>query len=47
MQRECVILAYCAGYSREELATRLGKPVGTIKTWLHRGLAALKTCLEP
>jgi RNA polymerase sigma-70 factor (ECF subfamily) len=45
-QRDCVMLAYCEGYSREELATRFGRPVGTIKTWLHRGLAALKTCLE-
>ena len=44
--RECVVLAYCVGYSRDELATRFDRPVGTIKTWLHRGLAALKQCLE-
>lgn len=44
--RSCVLLAYYEGYSREELATRFERPVNTIKTWLHRSLAALKTCLE-
>lgn len=44
--RSCILLAYYEGYSREELARRFGRPVNTIKTWLHRGLAALQTCLE-
>ncbi|MDP4025153.1 sigma-70 family RNA polymerase sigma factor [Methylobacterium sp. NEAU 140] len=44
--RDCVVLAYCEGLSREELAARFGRPVNTIKTWLHRALAGLKTCLE-
>ncbi len=44
--RRCVLLAYYEGYSREELAVRFDKPVSTIKTWLHRSLAALKTCLD-
>jgi RNA polymerase sigma factor (sigma-70 family) len=44
--RDCVLLAYYEGYSREELASRFDRPVNTIKTWLHRGLAALKACLE-
>lgn len=42
---DCIILAYCGGYSREELASRFGRPSGTIKTWIHRGLAALRACL--
>lgn len=45
-ERRCVILAYCSGYSREELAERFQKPVGTIKTMLHRTIRALRTCLE-
>lgn len=45
-QRDCVVLAYCEGFSREELAQRFDRPVNTIKTWLHRALAALKGCLE-
>jgi RNA polymerase sigma-70 factor (ECF subfamily) len=44
-QRRLILAAYCQGDSRDELAERLGHPVGTIKSWLHRGLASLKTCL--
>ncbi len=45
-QRDCIVLAYCEGHSREELALRYDRPVNTIKTWLHRGLAALRGCLD-
>jgi RNA polymerase sigma-70 factor (ECF subfamily) len=45
-QRDCIVLAYCGGYSRDELAARFEHPVNTIKTWLHRGLIVLRTCLE-
>lgn len=44
--RELVMLAYVEGLSREELSARYDAPVNTIKTWLRRGLAALKTCLD-
>ncbi|MEE7462323.1 RNA polymerase subunit sigma-70 [Methylobacterium fujisawaense] len=44
--RDCVVLAYCEGLSREELSARFDRPVNTIKTWLHRSLAGLKNCLE-
>lgn len=44
--RDCVVLAYCSGYSREELAERFGRPVGTIKTLLHRSTRLLRACLE-
>lgn len=43
--RTAVTLAYLDGWSREMLAQRLGQPVGTIKTWLHRSLKQLKDCL--
>lgn len=45
-QRDCLVLAYCEGWSREELATRYDRPVNTIKTWLRRGLNSLRGCLE-
>lgn len=45
-QRDMVLLAYCEGLSREELSERYDAPVNTVKTWLRRGLAALKDCLE-
>ena len=44
--QDCVMLAYCEGYSGRELATRYGKPENTIKSWLRRGLASLKICLD-
>ncbi len=44
--RNCVILAYCSGYSREELAERFGRPVGTIKTLLYRSIRLLRECLD-
>lgn len=44
--RDMIVGAYCHGLSREELSARYGRPVGTVKSWLHRGLASLKACLE-
>ncbi len=44
--RRCVLLAYYEGYSREELAKVYDRPVNTIKTWLHRSLTTLRTCLD-
>jgi RNA polymerase sigma-70 factor, ECF subfamily len=43
---DIVRLAYLDGMSREELASRFGAPVATIKTWLHRSLKQLKDCLS-
>jgi RNA polymerase sigma-70 factor (ECF subfamily) len=46
LQRDMIVAAYCEGMSREELADRHSRPVGTVKSWLHRGLAVLKACLS-
>ena len=45
-RRTMVMLAYCNGWSREELAKRFDRPVATIKTLLRRSLIALKDCLS-
>lgn len=45
-QRQCVVLAYCQGLSREDLSERLDAPVNTVKTWLRRGLLALRECVS-
>ena len=45
-KRAILMLAYYRGASRETLAKRFGRPVATIKTWLHRSLAQLRDCLE-
>ena len=44
--REAVLLAYCEGRTREELAARFGAPANTVKTWLRRARLALRSCLE-
>lgn len=44
-RREIVMLAYFNGMSREDLGAKFGRPVATIKTWIHRSLAQLKVCL--
>ncbi len=46
-KRAILMLAYYRGASREALAKRFGRPVPTIKTWLHRSLAQLRMCLGP
>jgi RNA polymerase sigma-70 factor (ECF subfamily) len=45
-RRQVVLLAYYRGMSREELSRRFGRPVPTIKTWLHRSLTQLRGCLQ-
>jgi RNA polymerase sigma-70 factor (ECF subfamily) len=43
-KREIVLLVYYHGMTREEIATRVGRPAATVKTWLRRSLAQLKDC---
>lgn len=42
--REAILLAFWQGLTHSELAHRLQQPVGTIKSWIRRGLATLKLC---
>lgn len=45
-QREAVVLRHRIGLSHEEMAEMLGVPVGTVKSRIARGLAALRAGLE-
>jgi len=45
-RRQVVLLAYYRGMSRDELSRRFGRPIPTIKTWLHRSLTQLRGCLQ-
>ncbi|HEU0220896.1 MAG TPA: sigma-70 family RNA polymerase sigma factor [Paracoccaceae bacterium] len=45
MKRRCVLLAYVQGLTHGEIAGRLDAPLGTVKAWVRRGLAALRECL--
>ena len=44
--RRAIRLAFYEGLTHEELTARLDAPLGTIKSWVRRGLMRLKTCLE-
>ncbi|MBK9236826.1 MAG: sigma-70 family RNA polymerase sigma factor [Rhodoferax sp.] len=44
-QREVVSLAYIRDLSHGELAERLKLPLGTVKTWIRRGLDQLRACM--
>jgi len=41
-QRLCISLAYMKGLTHSEIARRLHAPLGSVKTWLRRGLASLR-----
>ncbi len=45
-QRQAIALAFFDGLSHSELARHMREPLGTVKTWVRRGLARLKACLE-
>lgn len=44
-QREVVSLAYLRDMSHGELAGQLKLPLGTVKTWIRRGLEQLRGCM--
>jgi len=45
-QRHSVLLAYYEGYTHQELARTMQAPLGTVKSWVRRGLHHLRQCLE-
>jgi RNA polymerase sigma-70 factor (ECF subfamily) len=44
-QRQAIMLAFYEGLSHSELASHMREPLGTVKTWVRRGLERLKGCL--
>lgn len=44
-QRQSLALAYYDGLSHAEVATQMAVPIGSVKTWIRRGLDQLRRCL--
>jgi len=45
-QQRCLVLAYQQGLSHEAVSASVGQPLGTVKSWIRRGLQSLRRCLE-
>jgi RNA polymerase sigma-70 factor (ECF subfamily) len=45
-RRALIRAAFLDGSSYEELARRIGSPLGSVKSWIRRGLGQLRVCLE-
>lgn len=45
-ERQTLRLAYYSGLSQSEIAQRLNRPLGTVKTWMRSGLQSLRAALE-
>jgi RNA polymerase sigma-70 factor (ECF subfamily) len=45
-QRQSVAMAFFDGLSHGEVAQQLRQPLGTVKSWVRRGLQSLKDCLD-
>ncbi|HSX62974.1 MAG TPA: sigma-70 family RNA polymerase sigma factor [Tahibacter sp.] len=45
-RRTLIRTAFFDGATYEELATRSGSPLGSVKSWIRRGLQQLRACLE-
>lgn len=45
-KRRSILLAYVDGYTHIQIAAQLEVPLGTVKSWIRRGLLALRECLQ-
>lgn len=43
--RRCIQMAYYDGMTYEDVAFALNSPLGTVKSWIRRGLMKLRACL--
>ena len=46
IQRQSISVAYFKGLSCSELAEHMAAPLGSVKSWIRRGMERLRRCLE-
>lgn len=46
LHRQAIALAFFHDLSHSEVAQQLTLPIGTVKTWIRRGLERLRLCLQ-
>jgi RNA polymerase sigma-70 factor (ECF subfamily) len=44
-KRNAIMLAFMEGYTHEQVSQRLNAPLGSVKSWIRRGLLKLRECL--
>ena len=44
--RQGIVMAFVHGLSHPEIAHKLNQPLGTVKSWIRRGLLSLRECLS-
>lgn len=45
-QRQVILVAYYEGRTHDAIAHLIDVPLGTVKTWIRRGLMRIKECLQ-
>jgi RNA polymerase sigma-70 factor (ECF subfamily) len=45
-QQQSILLVYFHGFTHAELAQQMETPLGTVKTWIRRGLEQIRKCLD-
>lgn len=43
--RQAILAAYIEGYTHSELQNQMDVPLGTLKSWIRRGMQQLQSCL--
>ena len=45
-QRRSIVLAFCYGLSHSEISDKVNAPIGTVKSWVRRGLNNVRKCMK-